>query len=50
VTVESASCIDALEIGSDPALCQEPVVQCLGLDEALGGEGEGEGEGEGAAG
>jgi hypothetical protein len=38
VTVESASCIDELEITGDPAQCQPGVVDCLGLSEALAGD------------
>jgi len=38
VTVESASCIDELEITGDPAQCQPGVVDCLGLTEALAGD------------
>lgn len=38
VTVESASCIDALEISGDPAQCQPGVIDCLGLGDALAGD------------
>lgn len=37
VTVDSASCVDTVEVTGDPAQCQPAVVECLGLTEALGG-------------
>ena len=35
VTVESASCVDELDIGGDPAQCQADVLTCFGLQEVL---------------
>jgi hypothetical protein len=35
VTVESAACVDAVEISGDPATCQRPVAECLGVAAAL---------------
>ena len=35
VTVESAGCVDEVEIGTDPSTCQDPVLTCLGLEEAV---------------
>jgi len=34
VNVDNATCVDGLEIGSDPAACQDDVLRCLKLDEA----------------
>jgi hypothetical protein len=36
VTVEAAACVDGVEITGNAALCQPPVIDCLGLTEALG--------------
>lgn len=33
VTVESATCVDGLDV-RDPNVCQSQVLQCLGVDEA----------------
>lgn len=38
VTIDSASCIDELEVTGDPAQCQPGVVGCLGLSDALAGD------------
>jgi len=35
VTVESAACIDEVEVGADPATCQAPIATCLGIEAAL---------------
>lgn len=39
VNVDSAACIDAIEITGDPAQCQGPVVDCLGLADAINNAG-----------
>ncbi len=43
VTVESAACVDGVEINGDPALCQRPVAECLGVAAALDDNAAGEG-------
>ncbi len=50
VTVESASCIDELEIGGDPAQCQTAVATCLGVEEALDRSDQGPANGDGSVG
>lgn len=39
VTVESAACVDGVEITADPAACQLPIAECLGIADALAAPG-----------
>lgn len=38
VTVESAGCIDTVAPSDDVAVCQAPIMQCLGLSDAVNSE------------
>lgn len=39
VTVESAACVDGVEVTGNPAACQLPIAECLGIAEALAAPG-----------
>lgn len=38
VTVESAGCIDTIAPSDDVAVCQAPIMECLGLSDAVDSE------------